>query len=60
MAKDADAKKLNDDQGLTGESVEAYSVLKAVAEAQDAQLSAAEDILDHTQPTPVDAAAVVG
>lgn len=59
MAKDADVRNTVEDEGLTGESVEAYSVLKAVSEAQDAQLSAAEDILDHTQPTPVDAAAVV-
>ncbi|MFN3786488.1 MAG: polyphosphate kinase 2, partial [Thiothrix sp.] len=41
------------------EAVEAYSVLQATAEAQDAQIAAAEDILEHLDPTPRDAAAAL-
>jgi polyphosphate kinase 2 len=35
-------------------AVEAFTVLQASAEAQDAQVTAAEDILEHTTPPPVD------
>ncbi|OQX15017.1 MAG: polyphosphate kinase 2 [Thiothrix lacustris] len=42
---------------LTAEAVETFAVLQASAEAQDAQLSAAEDILEHTEPRPADSAA---
>ncbi|SEA23382.1 polyphosphate kinase 2, PA0141 family [Thiothrix caldifontis] len=42
---------------ITAEAVETFVVLQASAEAQDAQISAAEDILEHTDPRPTDSAA---
>lgn len=43
----------------TPDAVETYSVLQATAEAQDAQIAAVEDILEHTAPKPNDAAAAL-
>lgn len=40
-------------------AVETYSVLQATAEAQDAQIAAVEDILEHAEPKPADAAAAL-
>lgn len=42
---------------ITAEAVETFAVLQASAEASDAQISAAEDILEHTDPRPTDSAA---
>lgn len=48
------------DSNLAAEvGVEAFTVLQSVAEARDAQVSAAEDILEHTNPKPADTAAVI-
>lgn len=44
---------------LRDESVEAFSILQAVGSSQEAKISAAEDILAHTKPTPVNTAAVI-
>lgn len=44
---------------LAKESVEAYTVLQATAEAQDAQVAAVEDILGHTTPKPADVTAAL-
>lgn len=38
----------------TTSGVETFSVAKATAEAQDAQVAAAEDILEHIEPPPAD------
>ena len=48
-----------DSNPVTEMGVETFAVLQAVAEAQDAQVAAAQDILAHTNPVPVDAAAVI-
>lgn len=42
---------------ITAEAVETFAVLQASAEASDAQISAAEDILEHIDPRPTDSAA---
>ncbi len=42
---------------ITAEAVETFAVLQASAAASDAQISAAEDILEHTDPRPTDSAA---
>ena len=44
---------------VTDQAVEAFAVMQASSEAQDAQLSAAEDILEHTQPPPTDGEAAL-
>jgi polyphosphate kinase len=43
-----------DVDALTSRSVEAYTVIQQTSEAQDAQLAAAEDILERTEPRPVE------
>ena len=43
----------------TEQAVETFSVLQSSAEAQDAQLTAAEDILEHTEPKPNDGEAAL-
>jgi polyphosphate kinase len=42
------------DAGFVQENVEAYTVVQQTSEAQDAQLSAAEDILERSHPKPAD------
>ena len=42
---------------ITAEAVETFAVLQASAEASDAQISAAEDILERIDPKPTDSAA---
>jgi polyphosphate kinase len=42
------------DATLAQESVETYTVVQQTSEAQDAQLSAAEDILERSHPKPAD------
>ncbi|EIJ34895.1 polyphosphate kinase 2 [Thiothrix nivea DSM 5205] len=60
MDKDEAEIKANKTVDLVTEmSVETFAVLQSVAEAQDAKVAAAEDILAHTEPPPVDAAAVI-
>ncbi len=56
-----DNKPFADDhrQNQSFAAVEAFSVLKAVSAAQEAKISAAEDILANSDLLPVDAAAVV-
>ena len=44
---------------VTEQAVEAYAVLQASSEAQDAKVSAMEDILEHTDPPPIDSAAAL-
>ncbi len=43
-----------DVDALTASSVEAYTVAQQTSEAQDAQFAAAEDILERTEPRPVE------
>lgn len=44
---------------VTSEAVEAFSVLQASHEAEDAKVTAAEDILEHTEPKPIDSDAAL-
>ena len=52
MADISKIKNRPDDNPSAADSVEAYTVTQQCAEAQDAQISAAEDILDHAKPKP--------
>lgn len=45
-------KNRSHDEASAADSVEAFTVTQQCAEAQDTQISAAEDILDRTQPRP--------
>ncbi|WP_296758079.1 polyphosphate kinase 2 [Thioalkalivibrio sp.] len=55
MAKiDKEGDRTKDDSTLAASSVEAYTVTQQSSEAQDAQFSAAEDILEHSDPKPAD------
>ncbi len=49
----------NAEDETTAEAVEAFAVLQATNEAEDAKISAAEDILEHTEPKPVDSDAAL-
>lgn len=48
MSKNLDEKRL--DPQMAGDTVEAFTVVQQSSEAQDAQSSAAEDIVEHARP----------
>jgi polyphosphate kinase 2 len=55
MAKiDKGSDRTREDSALADSSVEAYTVIQQTSEAQDAQYSAAEDILNRSDPKPSD------
>jgi polyphosphate kinase len=55
MAKiDKEGTRTRDDSTLADRSVETYTVIQQSSEAQDAQFSAAEDILERSDPKPAD------